>query len=65
MKLTVLVGAALLGLTTLTDAAVIEQRPQARADCRQQARNTGLAPMTQKWKNSIKDCMIRRGFNGR
>jgi len=56
---------ALIGYATPTLAGVIEQRAQARADCRQQARAMNYVPNTQKWKNSIRACMIDRGFNGR
>ena len=57
---------AILGLAISTaNAEVITERAKARAICRQQARAMSYVPNTQTWKNSIKACMIDRGFNGR
>jgi len=65
MKVVILSIAVLVGHISIADAGVIEQRAKARAECRQLARNMGYVAFTQTWKNSIKDCMIHRGFNGR
>jgi hypothetical protein len=56
---------ALFALTTAANADVIAERAKARAHCRQEARAMSYVPNTQKWKKSIKACMIDRGFNGR
>jgi len=68
-KIVVLISAVTLSSTLFiphdASAGSMAQRRQARVECRQQARAMHYAPYTVKWKNSIKECMIDRGFSGR
>jgi hypothetical protein len=64
MKLALSVTLTIVGLTALANAAP-DVRRSVRLECRQAARAMHYLPNTAKWKNSIKKCMIDRGFNGR
>ena len=62
MKFT-LVLAGLLVLVS-ADASALSERERALAECRAQAQAMNHVPKTVKWNNSVKDCMVDRGFNG-
>ena len=65
MKFAFLLVAALVGSVSFANAGAVDHRTLVRMECRMAARSMNYVPNTQKWKNSIRMCMIDAGVKGR